>query len=135
MRFEHFYNIFHKSGTVQNKLISKKNFTYRTVIDVVDKFVINNMNMPKIKILDYGCGVGTVSLYLASKGNSVIGVDISNKAITYANKSASQMDLKSFVHYYDLKQGQKTIVSLAKTIIASFASPCVVKVRMCLYVS
>jgi 2-polyprenyl-3-methyl-5-hydroxy-6-metoxy-1,4-benzoquinol methylase len=38
------------------------------------------------KILDYGCGRGYFTHYLASKGNEVYGVDISEENIEYGRK-------------------------------------------------
>jgi len=36
--------------------------------------------------LDVGCGVGTLDFYLASKGKSVTGIEISKRAVNIANK-------------------------------------------------
>ena len=46
------------------------------------------------KVLDIGCGEGLYSIYLASKGFSVVGIDISEKAIEYAKENASQQNVK-----------------------------------------
>ena len=40
---------------------------------------------PDAKVLDIGCGNGIISRYLGSKGFQVLGVDVDQKAIEYAN--------------------------------------------------
>lgn len=45
------------------------------------------------EILDIGCGAGTLSLYLASKGNIVLGIDISKSAVDLCRKSANSLKL------------------------------------------
>lgn len=52
-----FYNNFHKKSVAQNKLISEDNITYRLVISVLNKFATRK----NMKVLDYGCGEGTLS--------------------------------------------------------------------------
>jgi len=42
------------------------------------------------KVIDVGCGEGFYSIYLASKGFDVTGIDISEKAINYAKKNAKK---------------------------------------------
>jgi SAM-dependent methyltransferase len=48
----------------------------------------------KDKVLDVGCGTGENALYLASNGFSVIGVDLSNRAIAAARAKAAERRLK-----------------------------------------
>lgn len=87
------YNVFHKNTTAQRKIVSDNNFTYRKIIDVL-KEEINNRD---IDILDYGCGAGTISLYLGKKRFNVFGVDISKIAIDKCNESSKIMSLENFV--------------------------------------
>ncbi len=42
------------------------------------------------RVLDVGCGEGFYSIYLASKGFDVVGVDLSEKAIEYAKQNAKK---------------------------------------------
>ena len=97
------YNLFHKDTKIQTKVINAKNFTYRLII----KYLENVLDRKKM-ILDYGSGAGTIDLYLANKGHSVIGLDISDTAIESAKLSASKLNFKN-VNFWTLKDGLKKI--------------------------
>jgi len=47
------------------------------------------------KVLDMGCGVGRMSLWLASRVKKIIGIDLSPKMIAIAKKRAASFDLKN----------------------------------------
>ncbi|PJC29141.1 hypothetical protein CO053_00885, partial [Candidatus Shapirobacteria bacterium CG_4_9_14_0_2_um_filter_40_11] len=87
-KIKNFYNSFHKSSSFQQRIISKKNFTYRGIIHEILKL----SNQSNFEILDYGCGVGTLSLFLSSLGNIVIGLDISDDAVNIAKKNLELID-------------------------------------------
>ncbi len=59
------------------------------LVKLVEKGIIK-----KGKALDICCGAGTNTIYLAQKGFSVTGVDISSKAIEHAKRKAEQADVK-----------------------------------------
>lgn len=101
-----FYNKFHKQATIQGEVINKRNFTYRIVLSVIGK---ETRGRKGLSILDFGCGVGATSLFLANRGNLVTGIDISNKAIKLAEKSAKFMKLDNLAKFYTLNTGKKTI--------------------------
>lgn len=84
------YDKFHKKTSIQRKLIDENNFTYRLLIPEINKY----LKTPK-KILDIGCGAGTLSLYYAKKGNNVTGIDISKNAVGSANESAKILRLNN----------------------------------------
>ncbi|HVZ67493.1 MAG TPA: class I SAM-dependent methyltransferase [Patescibacteria group bacterium] len=84
---------YHKKTSGQTKLISEKDFTYKLLLPIINRY-----DKGKKKVLDIGCGAGTISLYLASKGHSVKGIDISNKAIKACIKSAKDMRINN-VHF------------------------------------
>ena len=46
-------------------------------------------------VLDVGCGTGENALYLATSGFSVVGVDLSRRAIVAAKAKASERNLKA----------------------------------------
>ncbi len=83
------YESFHKTTTTQKRLIQDKNFTYRHILQILNKYITSSQ-----KILDIGCGAGTLCLYYAHRGNAVVGIDISQTAINRAKKSASLLKLK-----------------------------------------
>ncbi|RJQ38902.1 class I SAM-dependent methyltransferase [Candidatus Microgenomates bacterium] len=85
------YEDFHKTSNIQKKLIKKNNFTYRNIIKFIDSY----LNFSKKNILDIGCGAGTISLYLANRGNKVLGIDISKNAIEKCKKSANFLKLNN----------------------------------------
>ncbi len=49
--------------------------------------------VPPAKILDIGCGTGSLSLVLAKLGHQVTGIDLSPKMIAQARKKANQVGL------------------------------------------
>ncbi len=82
------YEEFHQDTRSQKCVIGENNFTYRLILSEIDKFL-----KPRKRILDIGCGAGTLCLYYASKGNSILGIDISQKAIDSGNGSAKFLRL------------------------------------------
>ena len=83
------HEIFHISTSIQRHIINKSNFTYRIILRVLNNFLKNQK-----KVLDIGCGVGTLSFYLAKKGNYVLGIDISKNAVNVCKKSAKIFGLR-----------------------------------------
>lgn len=51
--------------------------------------LIESRKISPCKTIDIGCGEGFYSIYLASKGFDVIGIDISERAIQYAKENAA----------------------------------------------
>lgn len=88
------YDNFHRTTGIQRKVISNDNFTYRIILNVVKDF----LSSPK-KILDIGCGAGTLSLYLANEGNEVLGIDISKNAIENCVGSSKVLALDKNVSF------------------------------------
>lgn len=96
-----FYNSFHKNSSTSNRLLTKENFTYRLIIPVIHKVIQGHTNL---RVLDYGCGVGTIGLYLASLGNSVTGIDISSKAVKIANQNKINLGFNETSTFLTLKK-------------------------------
>ena len=94
---------YHKKTIAQSKLIDDKNFTYRILLSVINKFLKG-----KKTILDIGCGAGTIDFYLANKKHEVIGIDISDKAIESCVKTAKNLGLKN-VKFKQVDFPKKTI--------------------------
>lgn len=54
---------------------------------------IESRKIGPCKAIDLGCGEGFYSIYLASKGFDVTGIDISEKAIQYAKENATSYEV------------------------------------------
>ena len=103
-----FYDDFHHGNRVQRKVISENNFTYRHTIKTLQPLILGkNRN-----ILDYGCGVGTVDFYIASKGSKVLGVDISKDAINMCRKSAKAIGVSERARFGELNTNIKSSYDL-----------------------
>lgn len=91
------YNEFHKETTLQKRVIKRKNFTYRNLIEVLEKYVNG-----KKTILDIGCGVGTLDFYLAKQEHKILGIDVSEKAIIVCKKNARILGFKKNLSFETL---------------------------------
>ncbi len=85
------YERYHSNSSRQIKIIAKNNFTYINILPILNSCLNKNVK----RILDIGCGSGTISLHLASKGYNVKGIDISKKAIKACKESAKSIGLKN----------------------------------------
>jgi len=83
------YEEFHRNTLSQVRIINRNNFTYRIILNVISRYL-----EPRKKILDIGCGAGTISLHLASKGHTVCGIDISSNAIKSCRESAKKLGIE-----------------------------------------
>jgi SAM-dependent methyltransferase len=102
MEKRRFYDSFHKDSSSTDRVIGRSNFTYRLIIHTLDEY-LDGKN--KQNILDFGCGVGTLDFYLATKGHMVTGFDISKKAIDVARVSAEKLNLEKRTSFHDLEKG------------------------------
>lgn len=93
MDFKKFYEGYHRNRKLPKRIIGKKNFTYRIILEVLDKYCKSN------DVLDVGSGVGTVDLYLASKGKKVTGIEISQRALDVAVKSSKLFGLEKNIQF------------------------------------
>lgn len=96
-----FYNQFHNKRRLQKRVITKGNFTYRLILQPINKVLRDKRNLC---VLDYGCGVGTLSFYMAKKGNTVTGVDISSDAIVIAQKNARTLEVDNKTSFVSLDE-------------------------------
>jgi 2-polyprenyl-3-methyl-5-hydroxy-6-metoxy-1,4-benzoquinol methylase len=88
---EKLYNDFHKNTDPQKKIINKHNFTYHIIINMLDKY----LTKPRMKILDIGCGAGTIDFYLAKQGHLLYGIDISDIAINSCKETAKELNISN----------------------------------------
>jgi len=56
--------------------------------DLVRRFVARAGIGPSSRILSLGCGIGDTELLLAPHAGEIVGIDLSSKAVKYANKQA-----------------------------------------------
>jgi len=67
-------------------------WNFETPPAIIENLVERGKIIP-CRTIDFGCGTGNYSLYLAEKGFNVTGVDFSSSAIELARNTASQMGL------------------------------------------
>ena len=84
------YEEYHKKRRIQKRVIGDHDYTYQTILKLLRKYGIKNK-----KILDIGCGVGTIDFYLVKKGAKVLGIDIAHNGISVARQTAKQLQLKN----------------------------------------
>ncbi len=63
-------------------------------INSITKWILEQIDKPKRKILDLGCGPGLYAELLAQNGHSVTGIDFSANTIQYAAKNAKELQLE-----------------------------------------
>jgi len=105
-KIKSFYNQFHQQNKKTKKLIKENNFTYYYLLKLVNKWIPDLKNK---KVLDVGCGVGTMALYMATKGaKQVLGIDISERAICLANYTKRELVLnkKASFECVELEKGK-----------------------------
>lgn len=56
--------------------------------------LVNKGKIKPCKTIDLGCGIGNYAIYLANKGFTVIGIDISTTAIAIAKRNANEKNVK-----------------------------------------
>lgn len=88
------YEDFHEKTSVQKKIISKNNFTYRYILRFIDKYVVG-----KKRVIDVGCGAGTLCFYIANNEIEVLGIDVSSKAINACQESSRILGLDQFAKF------------------------------------
>jgi 2-polyprenyl-3-methyl-5-hydroxy-6-metoxy-1,4-benzoquinol methylase len=95
-----FYNQYHKHENRGHanwlgkiKPITAGNFTYYFHLQLLQPFLTEIKNLT---ILDVGCGVGTLSLFLASRGaKKILGIDLASDAIVQAEAARQALKLKN----------------------------------------
>lgn len=94
MKKKKLYDRYHSDRKLERRVINDFDYTHKPLLDTFRSIrgVFDN-------VLDIGCGTGTVSLYFASRGSSVVGVDISKRAINLARSNAENLGLSRKVKF------------------------------------
>ncbi len=71
-------------------------FLYKEKLSILDKILMKNIGRSK-KVLDIGCGDGTLAIACAGTGNEVVGLDVSEVAIAQAKSNKSESIKASFL--------------------------------------
>lgn len=93
-----FYDRYHQKNNRFRGIISENNFTYFYIQQVLrHPYVFKAIHG---KVLDVGCGVGTLILYLSNWAKMAVGIDVSDRAIKIANEAKNGIGIKNtkFVH-------------------------------------
>lgn len=72
-------------------------------------FYLNKVNSSKLHILDIGCGTGYLEQFLKPEKNSIVGIDVSAKLLTYAKKKYPRVAYK-LKDAYDLDNGSYDLI-------------------------
>ena len=89
------YEEFHKNSHLQKRIISERNFTYTSLLPLINKYLYEREN-----ILDIGCGVGTIDFFIASKRKKVTDIDISSNTIAQCVSNANLLNLSTYVDFF-----------------------------------
>jgi len=84
------YEEFHSRTHIQERIIRADNFTYRTLIPYIDKYLVRNK-----RVLDIGSGAGTLCFYFAKRSKNITGIDISKNAVEASTQTAKNLNLKN----------------------------------------
>lgn len=95
-----FYDRYHQKNDRFSKVIGQGNFTYW--YNLASLHQACKKGFAGLEVLDVGCGVGTISLYLAAQGADVTGIDVSRRAIQLATDARDKIGLRSV----KFKQGE-----------------------------
>lgn len=95
------YNNFHRNAKKQPRVIDEKNFTYRILLEIIKPYLreLKEKQRDDVSILDIGCGVGTLDFFLGKQGLNVLGIDISNQAVSSATSTAKFLNLEDKVKF------------------------------------
>lgn len=89
------YEKYHKLTGIQKKILTENNFTHYNSFKVIKKYLRGN------EVLEIGCGAGSNSFFIASKGLKVTAIDISKKAVDKCIESSKFLKLQhltNFIH-------------------------------------
>lgn len=89
------YDKYHSNRKLEKRVISQNDFTHKPLLNILKGRLYRYK-----KILDIGCGTGTVCFYFAKNGIYSVGIDISKKAIALAKINAKYLFLTKQTKFY-----------------------------------
>lgn len=89
-----FYDSYHEKNSDYVESISDNNFTYFYILPFLQE-ALQRIKTKDISVIDVGCGVGTISIYLAARVTRVMGIDISPRAISIAKNASKSLNIKN----------------------------------------
>ncbi|MBP7774732.1 methyltransferase domain-containing protein [Candidatus Woesebacteria bacterium] len=89
---ETFYDTYHKKNAAYKSSIQEGNFTYYYLAPLIRRI---SQGISKPAVLDVGCGVGTLSIFVAQYAQYVVGLDVSDRAIEIAEQAQRSLSLKN----------------------------------------
>lgn len=92
------YESYHKERKFMKSPPRLNDFTYSKLFKLLDKYTFKNGSA-----LDIGCGVGTVSFFVAKRGMKVKGIDISKNAIRVAKRNLKILKLDKNIDFENIK--------------------------------
>jgi len=92
MNWQEYWNHTSQSNEVLAQ-VGRLNVNQETAVQEAAERIVNLLNLqPEDRILDVCCGNGLLTSYIANKGYSITGVDLSEKLIENAKKSYPSVD-------------------------------------------
>ena len=92
MNWQEYWNHTSQSNEVLAQ-VGRLNVNQETAVQEAAERIVNLLNLqPEDRILDVCCGNGLLTSYIANKGYSITGVDLSEKLIENAKKCHPSVD-------------------------------------------
>jgi ubiquinone/menaquinone biosynthesis C-methylase UbiE len=89
-----FYEEFHRDAIPPLRVPAENDFAYAWVIKALKPLLA-----PGVKFLDVGCGLGEMALFVAARGITTVGVDVSARAMEAAALAARRLGLSETVEF------------------------------------
>ena len=67
---------------------------------------------PDDRVLELGCGTGTLAVMLAQRGAIVVGVDVSPLMLAEARRKADEADLSDAIEFHQMDSRKKRLVKM-----------------------